>query len=227
MRVAGTYMIAAVTAIGAGCGRTDSSRWTSDFQVDKATLVSTGTNQFFPLRAGHRVVLGKGTQKLVVTVLNETRMVDGVETRVVEERETEGDRLIEISRNYFAMDPVTRNVYYFGEDVDEYENGKVTGHEGSWLSGVNGAKFGLAMPGTPAAGARYSQELAPNVAMDRVEIISVSEQFTSQDVARYQECIRTMETTPLEPKDREYKIYCPGIGLVKDGDLKLSEVTIP
>jgi hypothetical protein len=125
------------------------------------------------------------------------------------------------------MDPVSRNVYYFGEDVDSYTDGQVTGHEGSWLAGVNGARFGLAMPGTPTPRARYAQELAPGIAMDRSEIIAVNEQFTSQDVGRYQECIRTMETTPLEPRAREYKTYCPGIGLVKDGDLKLSEVTIP
>jgi hypothetical protein len=172
------------------------------------------------------VVLQKGIQKLVVTVLNETKLVDGVETRVVEERETEADRLIEISRNYFALDPASKNVYYFGEEVDTYSNGQVTGHEGSWLSGVNGARFGLWMPGSPRLRARYSQELAPGVAMDRVEVIAVSEQF-AQDVGRYQECIRTMETTPLEPKAREYKTYCPGIGLVKDGDLTLTEVTIP
>lgn len=63
--------------------------------------------------------------------------------------------------------------------------------------------------------------------MDRAEVISVNEQFTSQDVGRYQACLRTRETTPLEPNAREYKTYCPGIGLVKDGDLKLSEVAIP
>lgn len=226
-RVAGAVMVAILVA-GVACGQgARGGSWPSDYPVDKTTLVSTGSNQFFPLRPGHRVALGKGTQKLVVTVLNETRVVDGVETRVVEERETDADRLIEISRNYFAMDPTTKDVYYFGEEVDTYENGQVTGHEGSWLSGVNGAKFGLMMPGTPTLHARFSQELAPRIAMDRAEVIAVQEQFTSQDVGRYQQCIRTLETTPLEPKAREYKTYCPGFGLVKDGDLKLSEVTIP
>ena len=221
MKFSGSLLLLALIAC-----RTSSSDWPTEYPVDKATLVPGGSNQWFPLRVGHRVVLQQGIQKLVVTVLNETRMVDGVETRVVEERETEGDRLIEISRNYFAVDPATRNVYYFGEEVDTYENGQVTGHAGSWLSGVNGATFGLWMPGSPRLRARYSQELAPGVAMDRVEVVAVKEQF-ADDVGRYQECIRTMETTPLEPKAREYKMYCPGIGLVKDGDLSLVEVTMP
>jgi hypothetical protein len=221
MRFTGSLLVLAAVA----CSNSGAD-WPTEYPVDKAILVPTGSNQWFPLRVGHRVVLQKGIQKLVVTVLNETKLVDGVETRVVEERETEADRLIEISRNYFALDPASKNVYYFGEEVDTYENGQVTGHEGSWLSGVNGARFGLWMPGSPRLRARYSQELAPGVAMDRVEVIAVSEQF-AQDVGRYQECIRTMETTPLEPKAREYKTYCPGIGLVKDGDLTLTEVTIP
>ena len=228
MRWVGICAIVVAMFLSAGCNNSGSQGgWTSDFQVDKATLVNTGSNQFFPLRPGHQVILEKGTRKLVVTVLNETEMVDGVEARVVEERETASDTLLEISRNYFAMDPATRNVYYFGEDVDQYTNGQISGHEGGWRSGVNGARFGLLMPGTATLHARYAQELAPGVAMDRAEVIAVQEQFISQDVGRYQHCIRTEETSPLEPKAREYKTYCPGIGLVKDGDLKLSLVTIP
>jgi len=228
MRLAACCGFIAVTLAGAGCAKGGGADdWTADLQVDKTTLVSTGSNPFFPLRAGHQVILEKGTRKLVVTVLNETAMIDGVETRVVEERETEADKLGEISRNYFALDPATRNVYYFGEDVDEYTNGQVTGHEGGWRSGVNGARFGMAMPGVPRLGARYAQELAPGIAMDRARVIATNEEFIARDVGRYQACIRTEETTPLEPKNREYKTYCPGIGLVKDGDLELTAVTIP
>jgi len=83
----------------------------------------------------------------VITVLAETKKVGNVETRIVEERETENGELTEVSRNYFAISRRTNNVYYFGEDVDEYKNGKVTGHGGSWLAGVEGAKYGLIKDG--------------------------------------------------------------------------------
>jgi hypothetical protein len=38
----------------------------------------------------------------------------------------------------FAVDQATGDIYYFGEDVDTHRNGKMTGHEGAWLTGVNG-----------------------------------------------------------------------------------------
>ena len=80
-----------------------------------------------------------------------------------------------MSRNYFAISRRTNSVYYFGEDVDIYKAGKVVSHEGSWISGLGGAHFGLFMPGTPLLHGRYYQELAPRVAMDRAELVSMSE----------------------------------------------------
>jgi hypothetical protein len=45
----------------------------------------------------------KQEAELTITVLNETREVKGTETRVIEERETFGGELVEISRNFFAI----------------------------------------------------------------------------------------------------------------------------
>jgi hypothetical protein len=200
--------------------------WTREFPVRKETLKSLGANQFLPLRPGTRQTLANGKDTLVVTVLAETRVVDGVETRIVEERESRGGQLVEISRNFLAADPATQDVYSFGEEVDTYTNGQVTGHEGGWASGVNGARFGLMMPGKPSLYQRFYQEQAPGVAMDRAEIVALEEVF-SAEVGRYLGCVRVEETTPLESGPPEVKVYCPGIGLVRDGDFKLIEVTIP
>ena len=157
---------------------------------------------------------------MIITVLDETRMVDGVETRVVEERETKGGNLIEVSRNYFAISKRTNDVFYFGEDVDIYKDGKVVSHSGAWLSGVNGARFGLFIPGQPSVNARYYQEVAPGVAMDRVEIISLTETVKTP-AGEFKNCLKIKETTPLEPGVTDYKYYTPGIGLVQDGSMKL------
>jgi hypothetical protein len=129
------------------------------FAVDRASLADTGRSSYFILEPGYRLTFQHGKDTLIVTVLEETRMVDGVRTRIVEERETEGGQLAEVSRNFFAIDRTAGDVYYFGEDVDEYKNGKVTGHAGAWLSGVNGARFGLMVPGTPKAGDRFYRRL--------------------------------------------------------------------
>jgi hypothetical protein len=197
----------------------DMAQWTNDFSAEKDALASTGRNSYFVLEPGYQLVLENDKERLVITVLNETKVVDGVETRVVEERETNDGQVIEVSRNYFAISKRTGNVYYFGEDVDIYKNGKVASHDGAWLSGVDGARFGLMMPAVPLIGARYHQEVAPKVAMDRAEIASVTETFKTS-AGEFKNCIKTKETTPLEP-DVGQKHYAPGVGLVQDGALRL------
>ena len=191
---------------------------------DARQFLAEGENAYFILKPGHRLKL-EGSEHgarvtLDVTVLDETRVVDGVTTRVVEERESKNGALIEVSRNYLAFDPATRNVYYFGEDVDIYKSGRIVGHEGAWLSGVGGARYGLMMPGDPKVGMKYYQEQAPGVAMDRAEIVSLSDRLTTPS-GTFTGCLRAKETTPLEKGAVEYKVYAPGVGLIKDGDLVL------
>ena len=195
--------------------------WTTDFSIEKQDLASTGRNPYFILEPGYYLVLKGGNVELIITVLNETKMVDGVETRVVEERETKGGKLREISRNYFAISKRTNDVFYFGEDVDIYKDSKVVSHSGAWLSGVKGARFGLMIPGQPSLNARYYQEVAPGVAMDRVEIVSLSETVKTP-AGEFTNCLKLKETTPLEPGVTDYKYYTPGIGMVQDGLLRLA-----
>jgi hypothetical protein len=194
----------------------------SRFDVDTASLAGRGQSTYFILEPGYRLHFRHGGNTLIVSVLDDTKVVDGVTTRVVEERETEGGELAEVSRNYFAIDRTTGDVYYFGEDVDEYKNGKITGHEGAWLSGVNGARFGLMMPGTPKVGDRYYTEYAPKVAMDRVEILSVTAEMKVAAGA-YRNCLRTRESSAIE-RGSEDKWYAPGVGLIKDADFELVKI---
>ena len=197
--------------------------WQTSFPVDVKTLATEGEAPCFILKPGYQSTFTSAGGKLVITVLNETLDVGGVTTRVVEEREFKGADLVEVSRNYFAIDPKTGDVYYFGEDVDAYKKGKVVNHDGSWRHGSNGATFGLMMPGTPAVGMKFYQEQAKGVAMDRAEIVSVTDKLTTPAGA-FDRCVKVRETTPLEKFAREYKIYAPGVGLIKDGDLVLTAV---
>src|SRR5215471_5462452 len=135
--------------------KTSGDAWVSEFRVDPGDLTTTGRNSYFILEPGYKSEFQDGKGKLVITVLNETRIVSGVETRIVEERESNDGKLVEVSRNYFAISKRTSDVYYFGEDVDIYKDGKIANHEGAWLAGVNGAKFGLAMPGNPVIKSKY------------------------------------------------------------------------
>jgi hypothetical protein len=200
--------------------------WTEDFRIATCTFSSVGRNEYFILEPGYQLTLqgveDEETTVLIITVLNETKLVGSVETRIVEERESVNGKLIEVSRNYFAFCTQTNTAFYFGEDVDMYKDGKITGHEGAWQADSAGASAGVMMPGLALLGARYYQEMAPGIAMDRAEIVTTTETVKTPAGA-FQNCLKTKETTPLEPKAIEYKFYAPGIGLIRDDDLLLSK----
>jgi hypothetical protein len=197
-----------------------SAEWQAAFPVDRKTLGVKGSNPYFKLTPGYRLFYQDGSTTDTLTVLNETKQIDGVETRVVEDREMKSGALVELTRDYYAIDSTTNDVYYFGEDVDVYKNGKVVGHEGSWLSGVKGAKFGLMMPGSPKAGHRFYQEQAPGVGMDRSEILAVNEKVTTP-AGTFDRCVHVIETSPIEKGLKDHKWYAPGVGQVRDGKLPL------
>jgi hypothetical protein len=201
-------------------GAAATAPWQKEFDLSKCNMVTTGRNDYFVLEPGFQLVLEGGGTRVQITVLDETKTVDGVLTRVVEEREWKKDRLYEVSRNYFALCEQTKDVYYFGEDVDYYKNDKVVKHDGSWLAGRNGAKAGLMMPGSPKLNMKYYQEIAPGVAMDRAEIVSLTESCKTP-AGTFAKCMKVKEGSELEPNVSEYKYHAPGIGLVRDEDLRL------
>jgi hypothetical protein len=200
------------------------NEFTASFRSEDCTFSSTGRNPFFILEPNYQLVLAGGdaseAAEVMITVLNETRQVNGTETRVIEERESIGGELVEISRNFFAICEETNSVFYFGEEVDDYENGNIISHEGAWLAGEDANRAGVIMPGTILLGGRYYQEMAPDVALDRAEIIDVGEviQTPSGD---FSDTLITQETTPLEPDVAELKYYAAGIGLIQEEDLML------
>lgn len=208
----------------AGEAAKKSAWYTDEFFLDDCDFTSTGANQFFILEPGYQLSFAgeeDGEEvELVITVLDETKGVDGVETRVVEERESVDGELVEVSRNYFAICEQTNSVFYFGEDVDDYEDGEIVSHDEAWLAGQDGARAGLMMPGTVLIGSRYMQEVAPDVAMDRAHIISM-DSTVEAPAGTFENVVKMRETTPLEPGAREFKYYAEGIGLIQDAGLKL------
>jgi hypothetical protein len=194
--------------------------WVSRFDVSATELGPNGRNAYFVLEPGHVAAYAAGDERLVITVLDQTKQVDGVETRVVEERETSGGKLVEVSRNYFAIDARTHDVFYFGEAVDIYRNDKIVGHEGGWEAGLDGARFGLMMPAEPRFGAKFYQEVAPKIAMDRAAIVALHKTVVTP-AGEFKDCVMVEETTALEPGVREYKYYARDVGLVQDGSLRL------
>jgi len=237
-------VVVALALLLGGAGLLGGTAWaavqyTTQFALDECTFSSTGRNLHFSIRPGDWLVL-EGTEDgelvhLKITVLNQTRKITFVTeegepltvyARVVEERESKGGKLMEVSRNFYARCVQTGDVFYFGEEVDIYdEEGEViVSHEGAWLTGQNGARPGLIMPGTFLLGSRYFQERAP-VAMDRAEHVKMG--LTVETPAgTFKDCVEVLETTPLEPGATSIKRYCPEIGLVVDNTIKLADFDI-
>ena len=219
-------IVATIVAVCSGGARASAlpqdTSFTTMFGVEPGDLGPTGRNPFFVLEPGYQLTLEDTKTRLVITVQNETKTVDGVETRLVEERETENGQPVEVSRNFYAISKRTNSVFYFGEEVDTYKNGKVVDHDGAWASGLNGAKFGLMMPGLPLLHARYQQEIAPKTAMDRAEIVSLTGTLKTP-AGDFSSVLKIDESSPLEPLVKESKDYARGIGLIQDGSLKLTK----
>lgn len=232
-RTIGTAIFAA--ALFAWPAQGQEPPFTDGFRIEDCELEADGRNAWFSLIPGDQLVLSgeEDGEELVVqiTVLQQKRTIRfttesgkqlRVKTRVVEEREWVDDELVEVSRNYFAICDQTGDVFYFGEAVDDYEDGEIVGHDGAWLAGVGGAQPGILIPGRYLLGARYFQEIAPGVAMDRGENTAMGLTVTTP-AGTFHDCVEVIETSPLEPGHESLKRYCPGIGLVQDDEILLEE----
>lgn len=220
-----SFLFLTMLTNGFAQSKNEGKPFTETLMQDSCTFATTGRNLYFILEPGYQLVLEgveeKKATRLVITVLNETKKIAGIETRIVEENESANGKTVEISRNFFAFCKQNGSIYYFGEEVDMYKNGKVVSHEGAWTATGNN-KAGISMPGLILLGARYFQEIAPGIAMDRAENISTSERLNTP-TGKFINVLKIEETTPLEPKMKDYKMYAPGVGLIKDGDLLLTK----
>jgi hypothetical protein len=189
--------------------------------INPADFSATIDNKFFPLAPGQKRVYegeeksGAETTKTRVeeTVLSETEKIAGVEVRTVEVKEFEEGELSEITRDYYAQHK-DGAVYYFGERVDEYSNGQVTGHGGQWLAGEGQNQPGVFMPKDPRVGDQFEQERAPGIAEDTSKVVAV-DQAVDVPAETVSGCIKTEDYSPID-KVTEFKFYCPDIGLMRE-----------
>ena len=213
-------VLAAIAVAGGPAAGQGDIAYQDRFDIAGCRHVSTGRSAYVVLEPGYQLVLEGGGERLAITVLASTRDIAGVTTRVVEERQWERGELREVARNFVALCERTGDAHYFGEEVDIYEKGGVVRHDGSWLAGTGGHRAGLLMPGKPAVGMRYHQEIAPGVAMDRAEILSVAE-TCKVPAGTFARCLKVRESSSLEPGTSALKFHAPGVGLVQDGNLRL------
>ncbi len=179
------------------------------------------TNPYLPLASLKQDIIegsegGKKTrvERTALPKKHRTFTIGGeeVDTLVVEDRAFEDGKLAEVALDYFAQDD-HGTVYYFGEDVDEYQNGKVVSHEGSWLLGRDTPVPGIMMPAHPKVGDKFKSEDVSKEISEADEVVSVSETVTVP-AGTYKNCVKIKES--LGDGTTEYKYYAPGVGVVRE-----------
>ena len=162
------------------------------------------------MKAGYEQVTSKGLTLKQIDVAGDTKNVMGITTLVVRQREWLNGRLLEDARGWVAQDK-QGNVWYFGEAVNHYKDGKPVHHDSSWEAGVDGAKPGILMFNEPKIGASYRREYHAGKAEDRGAVIAVGMSLTVPQGPFFQNCVHIREWSPLKRGEIEHKYYCAGI----------------
>jgi ketosteroid isomerase-like protein len=235
MRSIGLVALAAMTGFAlAGSALSVSSATTSsdapENVTDKAydpTNFRNSTkvdNKWIPLRPGTQLVF-KGTteegnekipHRVVFTVTDLVKQIDGVESVVLWDRDYSDGELVEAEIAFFAQDD-DGNVWQMGEYPEEYEGGKILASP-LWIHGLQGARAGLTMravvkKGTPS----YSLGWGPAVGFnDRARIMKTGSK-TCVPLRCYRNVLVTDEYNPDEPGKHQLKYYAPNVGNVRVG----------
>ena len=193
------------------------------FAAGPALFADRVTNPWFPLRPGTTYVYtgmrdGQPSRELF-TVTRATKTIQGVRCTVVSDRLYLRGRLHERTTDWYAQDRGGA-VWYFGEQTAELDaRGHVTSTEGTWQSGVDGAKAGIYMSARPRVGQSFRQELYPGHADDHFAVVSLTASVSVPYVTSHH-ALLTKEWTPLEPGVLDHKLYVRGIGTVKEETVK-------
>lgn len=213
-----------------GCDNSPSGpAYDPDIPSDWAAAV---TNPFLPWTPGATWTYS-GAEDVTIEVQLATRVVNGVTAVEVRDRVFEAGELVEDTFDWYAQD-LDGNVWYLGEDTKEYVSGVVVSTEGSWTWGTDGALPGIVMWGDPAAhlNQTYRQEYLKGEAEDFGKVIATGLSVTVP-FGSYTGCVRTLDTSALDPAAREHKTYCPGVGLVLEteedgsGAVELTDFSTP
>jgi hypothetical protein len=182
-------------------------------------------NGFLPLVPGMQFILDgfvigddglHHPHRIVTTVTDLTKVIDGVQTIVVYDVDIEDGVLTE-SELFFEAQDRSGTEWLLGEYPEEWSNGKLTGAPSTWLSGVLGGHAGITMLAHPQVGTpTYIQGLARSVGFFDCATVYASGQHTCVPAGCYDNVLVTDEFGPLDPKGgHQRKFYAPGVGNVR------------
>ena len=188
--------------------------------IDPANFVTTIDNPYFPLPPGTTLIyegqMPDGLERDEMAVTHNTRVILGVTCVEVHDSVFTDGVLTEDTLDWYAQDR-DGNVWYFGENTQELEDGLISTISGTFMAGVNNDKPGIIMKAHPAVGDFYRQEFSLNNAEDFAQTLSLNEVVRVR-AGTFNHCLKSQEKSPLEPDVLEDKFYAPGIGSVLEVD---------
>ncbi len=203
-------------------------------KINPKDFTTNITNKFFSLPPGKTMVYeletADGLERIEITITGSKKKVMGVNTLVYRDKvwmddgERDGkwtkEELVEDTKDYLAQNIKTGDVWYFGEDVKNYENGQYLDSDGAWIADPEeGVYPGIWIKGKHKVGDRYLQEFSPDVAEDTRDVKAVN-LTVKTGMGTFKGCVKMFDWTPLDPTSLEHKYYCPEVGaLVKSEHL--------
>ena len=185
-------------------------------------------NQFYPLVPGTQFILDGSinagsvptTHRVVFTVTDLTKVINGVRTRVLWDTDTNDGVLAESELAFQAQDN-NENVWVLGEYPEEYEAGVFAGASNTWISGVKRAKAGVLVPGDPQVGTPpFRQGYSPKIGFFDCGQVDATGQNVNIPHGSFNNVLVVNEWAPLEPDGGiQQKYYAPGVGNVQIGAL--------
>jgi hypothetical protein len=192
-----------------------------DFDVRGFAHPTKIDNRWLPLAPGTQFIYegrsnrghGRLPHRVVFTVTDLTKVIDGVRTVVLWDQDINGGELLEAELAFHAQDD-DGNVWNFGEYPEEHDHGRVTGAPDTWISGLHHARPGILMRGDPHVGTpSYRQGWAPDIEFgDRARVYSTGGR-DCVPVGCFRNVLVTDETNPFERADgHQRKYYAAGVG---------------
>ena len=183
-------------------------------QINPTDFTTNITNKYFSLPVGRKLTFEanteEGPEKIIIEMTEETKVIGGVTTLVYLDTVYLNGELHEVTKDYLAQHK-NGDVWYFGENVDNYENGKIKNHAGTFIHDQDGAKAGIWMKAEQKVGDSYRQEYYKGKAEDMRDTVAVGVTVTTK-LATYTDCVKVYDWTPLDKASREHKYYCPSVG---------------
>jgi hypothetical protein len=182
-------------------------------------------NKWLPLVPGTQLVYigtanrgqGQRPHRVVFTVTDISKEIDGVRSLVVLDRDFQDGQLVEAELSFWAQDD-EGTVWNMGEYPEEWEDGELLGAESTWLTGTQRAHAGIHMQAHPEVGTpAYVQGRAPAIDFLDKAKVAAEHQRACVPVACYRNVLVIDEWNPLEqPEDgHQLKSHASEVGIVK------------